>query len=599
MLKQKDRILHSAPPILLFWAGLILGLILIPMGITGLNFAYFPGDLGDSRFNLYILEHGYKFLTGQTDQYWNAPFMVPTPNMISFSDNLLGTVPLYSLFRILGFEVFTAFQLWFISLFVLNYTAFYYFAKWLFKNGYAAIVGAFIFAFSIALMGQSSHVQVIPRFFIPLAFYMLLRFRENFSPQYLFLGILFLVGELYSTIYLGLLSFLTAGIMLIIIAAFSYKMLWARMKSFKWWVYILIGALVNVGFMYVLMRPYIARADQVIKTSYIDVVKTIPSPISYLHSYHGTLLWQSLSHTGDTLYLHWNQQLFPGAIALIAFIIFCVFLFKKHGLNPQPVKILAITGLITFAVFIRFDGYSLYRFVYLIPGFDSMRSMDRIINIELLFFGIAGSWLFSIVLRNRKSWQPIATLVALGLLALDNAVIPSQTNRTSVAEAKSRVMDIVARLRDANLPQNALISYEPETFDRGIYAQLDGMLAAQYLDLKSINGYSATCPGAFGKYWVTPNEKNRNYWLNHTFQLAEDTLYVIKSQGVVERVPIDSIQTTLLKTIRDVKIDQIKAYIRSDKKWIKAIEEGAKKNHISVDSMLERNAIWLYEKDTN
>jgi len=81
---------------------LAAGLYLVPINIYKTNFSKVPGDFGDARFNNYILEHGYKYLTGKTATYWNAPFMYPYPNTIALSDNLLGTVPLYSGFRILG-----------------------------------------------------------------------------------------------------------------------------------------------------------------------------------------------------------------------------------------------------------------------------------------------------------------------------------------------------------------------------------------------------------------------------------------------------------------------------------------------------------------
>jgi hypothetical protein len=52
------------------------------------------------------------------------------------------------------------------------------------------------------------------------------------------------------------------------------------------------------------------------------------------------------------------------------------------------------------------------------------------------------------------------------------------------------------------------------------------MLASQHLNLKTLNAYTATSPGAFADYWWDPNEKTRLKWLK-AMPLAEDTLYVI------------------------------------------------------------------------
>src|SRR5690606_18260363 len=125
-----------------FLLGLILGVYFIVLNITGTNFAYFPGYLGYARFNMYILEHAHKFLSGSIDSFWSAPFMYPEKEVITYSDNLLGSAPIYSFFRILGYDLITSFQFWLITVITLNYSTCYLFLNWLFKNRYEAVLGA-------------------------------------------------------------------------------------------------------------------------------------------------------------------------------------------------------------------------------------------------------------------------------------------------------------------------------------------------------------------------------------------------------------------------------------------------------------------------
>lgn len=47
--------------------------------------------------------------------------MYPWKNVIGLSDNLLGTAPIYSLFRLLSYGREGAFQGWMLTLFGLNY----------------------------------------------------------------------------------------------------------------------------------------------------------------------------------------------------------------------------------------------------------------------------------------------------------------------------------------------------------------------------------------------------------------------------------------------------------------------------------------------
>jgi len=114
--------------------GLFSGLALVTLNIIGINFSYFPGDMGDARLNIYFFEHAYKFFTGNLSSYWNADFMYPENNIISYADNLLGSAPIYALFRLLGFDIYKAFQLWFIVVSALNYISAFYLLKYLFKK---------------------------------------------------------------------------------------------------------------------------------------------------------------------------------------------------------------------------------------------------------------------------------------------------------------------------------------------------------------------------------------------------------------------------------------------------------------------------------
>ena len=101
----------------------ILGMWLIVLRPLGLHLQLVPGDLGDARFNNYILEHFFRFISGATKDYWNAPFFFPYQQTTAFSDTLLGSAPIYVLFRLIGLGRVSAFQGWYILAFVLDFTS--------------------------------------------------------------------------------------------------------------------------------------------------------------------------------------------------------------------------------------------------------------------------------------------------------------------------------------------------------------------------------------------------------------------------------------------------------------------------------------------
>ncbi len=77
---------------------------IVPLQMMHFDLSFIPGDIGDARLNNYFLEHGYKWLTGQVESFWNAPFFYPTIRTMSLSDNHLGVLPIYALFRFLHFD---------------------------------------------------------------------------------------------------------------------------------------------------------------------------------------------------------------------------------------------------------------------------------------------------------------------------------------------------------------------------------------------------------------------------------------------------------------------------------------------------------------
>jgi hypothetical protein len=120
-----------------------------------------PGELGDNRFNMYVLEHGYRWLVRLDKSFWSAPFFYPAPNVITYSDNHLGSFLFYSVFRLLGAGTETAFQLWAITIFCFNY-----FVTWLVLrkqqcHPLAAAAAAYIFTFGLKGWRRKSAVGLV------------------------------------------------------------------------------------------------------------------------------------------------------------------------------------------------------------------------------------------------------------------------------------------------------------------------------------------------------------------------------------------------------------------------------------------------------
>ncbi len=577
-----------------------LGLCFFTFQITGFDLKYFPGDLGDARLNMYFLEHAFQYFTRKVSALWDVPFMYPEKNVLAFSDNLLGSAPIYSIFRLLGFDIYRSFQLWYITISALNYLAAYIFLKYLFKNDYAAILGAFVYGFSIALMSQLVHAQTYPRFPIPIAFLMALKFGENYNPKYFFLALLTLVYQIYCGIYLGFMLAIPLAIFLFFILNEARKDKQFRPRNKKWILSLLAGVIINLLILFPLMLPYFERRLKPSYEHFKIVSETIPMITSYFYSIEGSFLWPFLNKVGYSHPAWWEHQLFSGGIATMSILIsFCWVLF--HLIKPKKLNFieknhfyLILTGLITFLLFLNFDSFTAYTAFYYLPGYSSLRCISRIINIQLIFFALATSFVFSKLFSSNRKHKLLVFSCALGLIVFDNYFDKSYLKTTGLNAARSRITALDSTF--SALPKASIVSYEPEKIiEPSFVYHLDAMLLAQKYGLKTLNAYTATSPLGYSFFWRNPNEENRMIWLKN-FNLPNEAFYVVKSPLVVRKIFSQEMNISY-KTKEEILIQQVIQSIKTDVNWMKAIEEKAIKRNISVDSMVYLDATWVLKNN--
>jgi hypothetical protein len=573
---------------------LIPGILLFSFNTIGFDFSFFPGDLGDARLNLYFLEHCHLFFSGKIQSFWNAPFMFPEHNVLTYSDNLLGSAPIFSLFRSIGFDIFKSFQLWYLVVTALNYICAFYFLKYILGNNYAAALGAFIFAFSIALQSQLSHAQTFPRFAIPLAFLYAVKFSKEFEPRYFLFTLLFIVYQIYCGIYLGLMLSIPIGIYFLIL--FVKKLINDKRLYFNrtWLIAMILYSLLIIIILIPIIHPYLERKIPPSLEHYQEIFQSLPTINSHLFSQEGSLFWDSLSKVTQHYTAWWDHQIFAGGIAtaclILSFIVF-IYLYTVSKQNTSAysnIFILLLTGLITIIFYIRFDDFSPYYLIYHLPGFSSMRSLARIINIELIFFALATAFMYSFIIKKYLKYNSLLFGISFFILIGDNYFFQDKMYRTKLSLAKDRLEGIQKTFEA--IPAGSVVSYEPLKLESAsIYYQIDAMLAAQKYNLKTINGYTARCPGEFSLYWNEPNENNRNYWLLSK-KSDLDTLYVIMSLDSIEKINYKGI-------LQKMRLENLINYIKTDNKWMQDIEQKAIKNNISLDSMVILDAIWIIENE--
>ena len=209
-------LLRQAPA----WLPFLLGFWLVALRPLGLQLQNIPGDLVDARFNSYVLEHFFRWLTGLDRGFWNAAIFFPYQLSIAFSDNLLGLAPLYAFFRSIGLDRIAAFQGWYLLSFCCNYLAAAYVLSRLKLAPLAVGVGAFFFTFGLPVLAQENHAQLLYRFCIPLACFTLWRFYEK--PRLGTLAALgfWVVWQFYLTIYIGIFLLILLAALVVLLPLF-------------------------------------------------------------------------------------------------------------------------------------------------------------------------------------------------------------------------------------------------------------------------------------------------------------------------------------------------------------------------------------------
>src|SRR5262245_51016390 len=109
------------------------------------------GDYGDTRFNLAVLEHAYRFATGQDS--WRAfNFFYPVPVALGYSDALFLLAAPYVVARLVGLSAFNALQATLIAATSIAFFATLFFLRGLLRLGWLpALTGAAVFAGSSVL----------------------------------------------------------------------------------------------------------------------------------------------------------------------------------------------------------------------------------------------------------------------------------------------------------------------------------------------------------------------------------------------------------------------------------------------------------------
>ncbi len=491
---------------------IILGLGLFLVGIAQFfRVDQIPGDLGDTRFNMYVLEHGYRWLMHLDGSFWSAPFFYPAPDVITYSDNHLGSFLFYSVFRIFGAGRETAFQLWAVTIFSLNYFI-TWFVLWRHRcNAVGAAGAAYIFTFGLAMAAQMTHLQLAPRFMVPIAFWMSSRLIETGRPKYLHGLLAACAYQIYLGIYVG--YFLILSLVPFCLALFLIQQRWTAIgsfikqsdrKIFYRGIEYTMSCIVFVLVLLPIAIPYHRTHQWVGNRSWEEVMKMLPRTRSYFYGPDSILWGTSSQQIGAELPFRNEHKLFPGVLPYLAIIAF-LYLHLRNKMSRALSQVgLAMIGVLFALVLLTSYRYrfSLYHLVWtFLPGAGAIRGVSRIALVLLypvvFIFAVTGTAIMRGHVRIGAHWKK--GFLGLGLLLLtvvDQAAVSLSVSKRECKRRITKMETAMLQARGSRVDRN-VFWVNQNNGDPYYVKDLDVMLAGQALGMNVVNGYSGLVPKGY------------------------------------------------------------------------------------------------------
>jgi hypothetical protein len=478
------------------------------------RFAMLQTDPGDPLLTCYFLEHELRVVEHRDHlgTFWSPPFFYPAPHALSYSENLMGMLPVYALLR-LRWDPSTSYQLLLIVMCVLDYAAMLLVLRQLGVGPPLATLGAFFFAFSAPRVALLAHVQLFPIFYVPLSLWALWRLLAAPSRGRLALVLLLLYLQLLSVIYVGWFLLLTFGLVVPLLL-FWDRDGWRRLAAFcraaPW--FLALAAAAWAAAFYFLLHPYMAAKAELGERSWNEVLPSLPRLGSWLATMPGSKYHALFPDFARGTPGGWEHYLFPGLVPIALGVASALYTLRLSRQERRRQALLVTCWIAALALAVaslvvpRFivaglhlghlvkddPGVSLWWLVFRwVPGAGAIRAPGRISILIFALAAVAACCGADAAIR-RSRLRPAVRAALLAALLL--AGVAEQRVDSPPAYEKRYFFDRVAAVR-ASIPRGCHMLYL--TLQPGasyVVTQQVAMWAGLDAQVPVVNGWSGYLP---------------------------------------------------------------------------------------------------------
>lgn len=391
------------------------------------------GDIGDTRLNLYALEHQFRVITDSKypGQYGTAPFWYPeSENNMASSDMLTGAQPLYFLPR-LFLQRDSAYQVFFVLWATFNFLVFFWLLRSLRVETLVAGLAACVFAFGMHKVQHMVHVQLYVQFWGALCLVCLIHFLKSPARPTLFCAVLLLGLQTLTSPYSGV-FYCIGGVLLIVLhtliepKAARAMFAWCRHDFFAM-VGLVVTAIAPVA---ILLSPYWRNAQAFQRRAWAEVSLFLPDPSFWINPLQGTLWWFVKRLAGMSI--NPGESHFIGFIFILlaicsggAFVLYRPWRAEARSRLALVLLVLAIALVLLVSQF--GEGKTPWWMLYnILPGANGIRDVRRISIVANFGLIVSGAlFLGYLVRRSRSGIRRILLAICVSVTLLENCTILS------------------------------------------------------------------------------------------------------------------------------------------------------------------------------
>ncbi len=478
---------------LAFW---LAGLLLAHGSMVFSGFRRIQQERTDSRLMQYMLEHGYRWVSGDRlhASFWDPPAFYPARNTAAMSETLLGTGPLYWIWRMVRVPPDLAYAFWLLGVSSLNFLTCFLLLRQVFGRSPAASgFGAFLFSFASLRLAHVGHPQLLAGFYLVLVVHGAVRaFREpdlRRQAPWIGLAAAAFVAQVYSGFYVA--WFLALSLALAVAWSFALPSLRpaaiATLRSHGAGVGLGVAG-VALGLIPFVIHSMKAAAD-VGYRGYDEVELFLPRLHSWL--FFGDAHWMYGKLSGlppfDSLPRTLELPISPGLVTIVLAVL------GLWELRSTPLgRIFGVVSLtLLLCTLMLPGGFSVWGLFYLtVPGAQAIRAVSRV-SLILLLPAAAGA--ASVLDGNR--WKKPMLIGAALLSMLEQGRSTPTLDRFELRETTAAVTKLIDPAAEAfyltekqGPPSPSLLENLP------LRVHVDAMMASLESGVPTINGYSGAVP---------------------------------------------------------------------------------------------------------